>query len=407
MSSRPETEVGSGPLEGVKILDISTVIAAPFASGLAADFGADVIKVELPERGDHLRYLPPHRDGISLWSKVTNRNKRGISLDLRTEEGKLLFERLVEHQDVLVENFRPGTLDRWGFSFGSLQKINPHLIVLRVTGFGQTGPYKDRPGFARIFEAMSGFASLCGQQDGPPIFPGYPISDAVTGVFGAFAICAALYKRNATEGRPGQEIDLSATEAMLRCLDFSAIEYDQLGVIRSRTGNLNAYSAPSDVYLTKDGVWMSLAVSAPPLFARLAKAMNREDLLQDERFNTNVARLANRNEIEVVVQEWFASHTEQEAAKILREYEVSFNRINTIEDVFNDDHFVAREAIVDVPDEDFGSVKMQNVVPRFSLTPGRIWRSGPGIGQHNQEIYNTSLNLSASETDGLKKRNII
>jgi crotonobetainyl-CoA:carnitine CoA-transferase CaiB-like acyl-CoA transferase len=402
-----EKNIPSGPLVGIKVLDLSTVVAAPFAAALLGDFGAEVIKVEIPGPGDHLRYLPPHKDGVSLWSKVANRNKKGITLDLRTAEGKVLVERLIAEQDVLVENFRPGTLERWGLSFERLMEINPHLIILRVTGFGQTGPYCNRTGFARIFEAMSGFAYICGSPESAPSFSGYPISDALAGVFGAFSICAALTCRNATPGRPGQEIDLSATEAMLRSLDFLAIEYDQLGVVRERTGNLNAYSAPSDVYPTRDGQWIALAVSAPPVFARFAHALERPDLLTDPRFSTNVARLSHRAEIESIVRAWFIERTEAQVSSVLSEHGVSFNRVNSIRDVFEDEHFKARDAIVSVADGDFGSVRMQNVVPRFSATPGGVWRTGPGQGEHNQEIFGSKMGLSNEEIAELQEKKVI
>ncbi len=402
-----EANKPSGPLVGIKVLDISTVVAAPFAAALMADFGAEVIKVELPGAGDHIRHMPPHKNGVSLWSKVTNRNKKGITLDLRTEDGRRLIERLIADQDVLVENFRPGTMERWGLGKERLLEINPHLIILRVTGFGQTGPYRDRPGFARIFEAMSGFAYLCGRPDGPPMFPGYPISDALAGVFGAFALSAALVHRNSTPGRPGQEIDLAATEAMFRALDYLAIEYDQLGIVRERAGNLNGYSSPSDVYPTRDGQWIGLAVSAPPVFSRFAHALGRPDLLLDPRFNTNVARLENRAEIEAIVRHWFLERTEEEVALTLREHDVSFNRVNSIRDVFEDMHFKAREAIVSVPDQDFGTVRMQNVVPHFSATPGRVWRTGPGQGEHNEEIFETRMGLSKEEIADLHRKQVI
>jgi crotonobetainyl-CoA:carnitine CoA-transferase CaiB-like acyl-CoA transferase len=397
----------SGPLLGVKVLDLATVVAAPFAATLMADLGAEVLKVELPGAGDHIRHLPPHKDGVPLWSKVANRNKRGITLDLRTPEGRNIVEKLIAEQDVLVENFRPGTLDRWGLSAERLFSINPHLIILRITGFGQNGPYASRPGFARVFEAMSGFAHLNGNADGPPIFPGYPISDAVAGVYGAFSVCAALVHRNATPGRPGQEIDLSATESMFRCLDFLAIEYDQLGSVRKRNGNLNAYSAPSDIYKTSDGEWMVLAVSAPTVFARFAKAIERPDLLVDQKFSTNVARLANRGEIEGIVRKWFSERTQTEVADILRKHDVTYNRIFSIEDIFKDQHFEAREAIVTVDDDELGPVRMQGVVPKFSRTPGAVWRAGPAEGEHNNEVFETQLQFSHEEIASMRGRKVI
>lgn len=395
---------GTGPLSGVRVLDISTVVAGPFSCTLMADLGAEVLKVEMPGEGDHIRQLPPHKNGVALWSKVANRNKRGVTLDLRQPDGIELLERLLPQYDVLVENFRPGTLDRWGLDLARLRALRPDLIVLRVTGFGQTGPYRSRPGFARIFEAMSGFVNLCGEQDGPPLYPGFPVSDALTGVFGAYAVAAALLHRG--KHGEGQEIDLSATEAMLRVLDFMPIEYDQLGVARTRQGNLNAYSAPSSVYKTRDDKWVVLAVSAPTVFRRLAVAIGRVDLLEDPMYSSNTARIRNREGIEGIMENWFGAHTLAEASDILMRHEVSFSPIYDMADIAADPHFSAREVLVRIQDEELGEVSMQNVVPRFSATPGRIWRAGPGIGQHNDEVYG-ELGLSAAQQAALRSRNII
>lgn len=404
-SSEQSSYTGTGPLSGVKVLDISTVVAGPLSATLLADLGAEVLKVEIPGDGDHIRQLPPHKDGVSLWSKAANRNKRGITLDLREPEGLRLFEQLLPGYDVLVENFRPGTLDRWDLSMNRLTQLKSDLIVLRVSGFGQTGPYKQRPGFARIFEAMSGFVNLCGEKDGPPLYPGFPVSDALTGVFGAYAISAALLHRE--KHGEGQEIDLSATEAMFRVLDFLPVEYDQLGVVRSRQGNLNAYSAPSDVYKTQDNKWLALAVSAPTVFKRLTVAIDRPDLMENPAFNTNAARIKNRVEIETIMQDWFAKHTSSTASDILHAHDVSFSPIYDISDIFEDPHFNERKALISVEDEDFGSIRMQNVVPRFSKTPGTVWRTGPAIGQHNAEVYGDQLGLSSQEQDVLRERKII
>lgn len=396
---------GAGPLSGVRVLDISTVVAGPFSCTLMADLGAEVLKVEVPGEGDHIRQLPPHKNGVALWSKVANRNKRGVTLDLRQPEGIEILERLLPQYDVLVENFRPGTLDRWGLDLARLRALRPDLIVLRVTGFGQTGPYRSRPGFARIFEAMSGFVNLCGEKDGPPLYPGFPVSDALTGVFGAYAVAAALLHRE--KNGEGQEIDLSATEAMLRVLDFMPIEYDQLGVVRTRQGNLNAYSAPSSVYKTRDDKWVVLAVSAPTVFRRLAIAIGRADLLEDPLYSSNTARIRNRAGIEGIMEDWFGAHTLAGASDILMRHEVSFSPIYDMADIAADPHFIAREVLVRIEDEELGEVSMQNVVPRFSATPGRIWRAGPGVGQHNEEVYGRELGLSAAQQAALRSRGVI
>jgi crotonobetainyl-CoA:carnitine CoA-transferase CaiB-like acyl-CoA transferase len=276
------------PLEGVRILDLASVLAAPFSATLCGDLGAEVVKLELPGGGDTLRSLAPVHDGHAVFWKTANRGKQGISLDVRKEEGRTLFLRLIADFDVLVENFRTGTLDRWGLDLATLHARNPRLIVLRLTGFGQTGPYARRPGFARIFEAMSGFAHLTGEADGPPQHMNYPLGDAVAGLFGAFSIAAALAERNALPPgeQRGVEIDLSATEAMLRLLDPLAAEYQLGGQARGRTGSCAGYTAPSNVYRTRDGAWLTVVATGDTMFARLCQAMDRAELAADRALRT-------------------------------------------------------------------------------------------------------------------------
>ena len=396
----------AGPLAGLRILDISTVVAGPFAAGLLGDYGAEIVKVEMPGIGDSLRALAPHKDGVPLWWKVTNRNKKGVTLDLRLPEGRDLFARLVADADVLVENFRPGTLDSWGITRAWLQGINPQLTILRVTGFGQDGPYAERPGFARIFEAMSGFTQICGEEDGRPLHLGYPISDAVAGLFGAVGILAVLHDLARNPGRRGQEIDCSATEAMLRTLEFLAIEYDQLGTVRTRSGNRSQYAAPGNVYRTADDKWASIAASTQSIFARLCAALDLRRLLEDQRFATNPARVKNYRELDGIVGAAIGKLTLSELREAFTRHEVGFSPIYDIADVFDDPQFKAREAIVSVPDSELGSLRMQGVVPRFSETPGRVRTAGPAIGQHNEEIYG-GLGVSAAEIAALRDRKVI
>ncbi len=396
----------AGPLAGLRILDISTVVAGPFAAGLLGDYGAEIVKVEMPGIGDSLRALAPHKDGVPLWWKVTNRNKKGVTLDLRREEGRALFARLVAHADVLVENFRPGTLDGWGITRAWLQEINPRLTILRVTGFGQDGPYAERPGFARIFEAMSGFTQICGEEDGRPLHLGYPISDAVAGLFGAVGILSALHDLARNPDRRGQEIDCSATEAMLRTLEFLAIEYDQLGVVRTRSGNRSQYAAPGNVYRTADDKWASIAASTQSIFVRLCAALDLKHLLEDARFATNPARVKNHRELDRIVGATIGKLTLAELREAFARHEVGFSPIYDIADVFDDPQIKARDAIVSVPDGELGPVRMQGVVPRFSETPGRVRAAGPAIGQHNEEVYG-GLGLSAAEIAALRDRKVI
>lgn len=402
-TNQPEA---AGPLKGLRIVDISTVVAGPFAAGLLGDYGAEIVKVEMPGVGDSLRALAPHKDGVPLWWKVTNRNKKGVTLDLRVPEGRDLFAKMVVDADVLVENFRPGTLDGWGITRAWLQGLNPRLTILRVTGFGQDGPYAGRPGFARIFEAMSGFTQICGEEDGRPLHLGYPISDAVAGLFGALGILAALHDLARNPERRGQEIDCSATEAMMRTLEFLAIEYDQLGAVRTRSGNRSQYAAPGNVYRTADDKWASIAASTQSIFVRLCASLNLKHLLEDPRFALNPARVKNYRELDEIVGTAIGKLTLAELRETFTRHEVGFSPIYDIADVFADPQFQARRAIVSVPDGELGPVRMQGVVPRFSETPGAVRHAGPAIGQHNEEVYG-SLGLSTAEIADLRARKVI
>ena len=395
-----------GPLAGLSIIDISSVVAGPFAASLMADLGADVIKIEIPGVGDALRALAPHKDGVSLWWKVTNRNKRGVTLDLRRAEGRAMLGRLLADADVLVENFRPGTLDGWGITSQWLRESNPRLTILRMTGFGQTGPYRDRPGFARVFEALSGFTSICGEEDGPPLHLGYPISDAIGGLFGAFGVLAALYQLKQDPAQAGQEIDCSISEAMLRVLEFLPIEYDQLGAVRTRSGNRSQYAAPGNVYRTSDGRWASIAASTQSIFLRLAKALDLGDLPGDPRFATNPARVANRDAIDARVSAAIGQLTLEQLRARLAAAEVGFSAINNIADVFADPQMIAREAIVKVADSELGQVRMQGVVPRFSASPCKVRAAGPALGQHNDEVWR-AYGFTPAEIADMQRQNII
>ncbi|MBL8333832.1 MAG: CoA transferase, partial [Rubrivivax sp.] len=298
-----------GPLHGLRVLDIATIIAAPSAASLLADYGADVVKAELPGAGDGARGFPPLKDGKPLWWKVTNRGKRFVTLDLRRPEGAALLLRMLPRFDVLVENFRPGTLDRWGLTREALWQAQPKLVILRVTGFGQTGPYRDRPGFARLFEAMGGLAHLTGEPDGPPLHSGYPLADNIGGLFGALGVMAALLKRARDPDAPGEEIDLSLLESTLKLLEFLPIEHQQLGAVRQRSGNANQYSAPAAVFRCADGTWVSLSGSTHALFAANCRAIGRADLVDDPRFATNAQRVANAAELNGLFADWCAQRS--------------------------------------------------------------------------------------------------
>jgi crotonobetainyl-CoA:carnitine CoA-transferase CaiB-like acyl-CoA transferase len=391
----------TGPLAGLRVLDISTVIAGPFAATMLADLGAEVLKVEMPDSGDALRRLAPHKDGVPLWWKVTNRNKKGITLDLRQPDGKALLGRLVARHDVLVENFRSGTLDQWGITRDWLQAINPRLTILRVTGFGQTGPYRSTPGFARVFEAMSGFTRMCGEEGGTPLHLGYPISDPIGGLFGAIGVLAELYRLKGNPASTGQEIDCAVAEAMMRTLEFLAIEYDQLGTVRTASGNRSQYAAPGNIYATSDGKWASIAASTQSIYERFCAALGLQHLLTDPRFIDNPSRVKNWRAIDEIVSEAIARLTLDELRARLHAHEVGFSPIYDASDIFADPHFIARRAIVSVADDELGDVRMQCVVPRFSETPVSVRTAGPALGQHNDETF-AALGLTVQEIERLR-----
>jgi len=393
-------------MSGVRVLDISNIIAGPFASCLLADFGADVVKVEMPERGDALRLMPPHKDGVSLWWKVTNRNKRSITIDLRKPEGQELVRRLIVHFDVLIESFRPGVLERWGLGWDTLHKLRPQLTMLRITGYGQTGPYAGRAGFARMAEAFAGLANITGTPETAPQHAGYPIADALTGVFGAMAVGFALAERERTAG-DGQCIDLSLYEAVLRILEYLVIEYDQLRAVRQRGGNLSQYVAPANVYQTSDDRWVSIATSTPTIYERFMGAIGKPDLVHNPETSTPELRLHQRDRLDRVVAEWVAARTFAEVDAALAPADVAYARVNSVRDIFEDPHIAARQNIVAVSDAELGSVRMQGVTPRFSRTPGQVRWAGPGLGAHTGEVLKELLSLSDSEIDALRASNII
>lgn len=400
------------PLDGVRVLDISNVIAGPFAAAMLGDFGAEVLKVELPEGedgagGDALRKLPPFKNGKPLLWKAVNRNKRAITLDLRKPEGQALFKRLLPRFDVLVENYRPGTLDRWGLDRDTLWRLRPGLVILRVTGFGQTGPYRNYAGFARLFEAYSGLTYITRAPGEAPMHPGYPIGDPVGGLFGAFGVLAALLHRAREPQAPGQEIDLSLTEAMMRLLEVLPIEYQQLGLVHQPVGNGNAYVAPAGVFRSGDGEWVSFTAATQNVFERFCELIGRIDLLADPRFANNPARMQHAAELNAIVAEWIGARPLAETVAQLSAAGVSVAPIYSNRQVMEDPHVRARGAITEVADEDFGSVAVPCVVPRLSATPGEARAAGPALGAHNDEVYGGWLGLTDAERSALRAAGVI
>lgn len=404
----PQPTATRGPLQGVRILDMATVVAAPFAATLCGDLGAEVTKLELPDGSDTLRHMLPIKDGLPLFWKVTNRGKRGITLDVRKPEGRALLLQMLPRYDVLVENFRTGTLDRWGLDLPTLHAHNPDLIVLRLTGFGQTGPYARRPGFARIFEAMSGFAHLTGEPGRSPQHMNYPLGDVIAGLFGAFSIASALaHRARATPGgASGCDIDLSATEALMRMLEPLAAEYQHQGFVRERTGARATYSALSNIYGTADGQWLTIVGTSGATYRRIFDAMGRTDLLAGDRLATPSARLQHGDEIDGIVADWCRSLPLAEIQATLSRFEVPHSKVHSIEDVLADPHLRARQALIQLPDPDLGQVAAPCVVPRFSNHKPAIPRSGPGVGEHNEEVFG-ELGLSPAQIAELRARGVV
>ena len=396
------------PLEGLKVVDISVLFASPTISQNMGDFGADVIKVEHPRLGDSLRSLGAAKDGIPLWWKITNRNKKCVTLDLNKAQGQEILKQLVADADVLTENFRPGTLERWGLGWDVLHAVNPRLIVARVSGFGQTGPYKEKPGFGTLAEAMSGFAHITGQPDGPPTLPGVGLADAIAGQFGTWAVMFAVYERDNKSGT-GQMIDLSVLEPIFTITGDQAITYDQLGTIQNRTGNrVPSIGAPRNIYKTQDNKWLALSANAHAIAGRVFAAIGQPDLINDPRFKDNRARIANIDEVDAIVGGWIAEHTAEDALRQFDEYECACVQVYDIEGILADPHFQARQTITTVADPDLGPVKMQNVVPIMSRTPGTIRWTGPTtMGQHNEEIYCGQLGMSRQRLAELKEEGIV
>ncbi|TGA97517.1 CoA transferase [Sporolactobacillus shoreae] len=397
----------NGPLDGVRVLDISTMIAAPFGASLLGDLGADVIKVELPGRGDTLRNVGPWKDRESLRWPGMSRNKKSVTLDIRTEEGKELFRQLIKKTDVLIENFRPGTLEKWSLGYQELKAINPRLIMIRVSGYGQTGPYRHKAGFGTPATAFSGYTYLQGYKDRPPVTPSFSLLDYLAGIFAALAAVSALYYLEKSDDREGQIAEFGLYEPMIRMMEFLIAEYDQLGYVRGRSPGLEGHSSPAGTYETKDEKYVVLVTSTDATFERLAETMGRTDMLSDPRFCTNSARLANDQQVQTIVSDWIRGFDQKALVDLLDQNGVPVSPIYSIEDIFHDPQYLARENIVEVEHPRLGTIKVPGVVPRFSRTPGSIRRPAPELGEQNEEIYIGELGLSPEKLKALKEKGVI
>jgi crotonobetainyl-CoA:carnitine CoA-transferase CaiB-like acyl-CoA transferase len=387
-------------------VDIATLFAGPLIATQLGDFGAEVVKVEHPRSGDPARGHGPAKSGHGLWWKVLGRNKLAVTLDLGHPEGGPLFLRLIEDADVLVENFRPGTLERWGLGPEVLLNHSPRLVVARVTGFGQSGPYARRPAFGTLAEAMSGFAHITGDPDGPPTLPPFGLADGIAGLAGVGAVLMALRHRDLVSGH-GQVIDLAIIEPILAVLGAQPTIYDQLGTIQGRTGNRSVNNAPRNTYRTRDGRWVAVSSSATPVAMRLMSLVGHPEVINEPWFDSSAGRAAHADVLDAYVSSWVAGHDLEDVLRRSAGAETAVAPIYDVSDVLSDPQYLARQAVVTVEDDDLGPIRMQNVMFRLSETPGSISSAGRRLGQDNDLIYGERLGITPDELARLKEAGVI
>lgn len=394
-----------GPLAGLRVIDAATLFAGPMAATLLGDFGAEVIKVEHPH-GDSLRNLGWKKDGVSLWWAVVNRNKRAVTLKLSHDLGRDALLRLVDEADVLIENFRPGTMERWGLGWDVIHERNPRLVMVRVTGFGQTGPYRERAGFGTLAESMSGFAHINGHPDGPPTLPPFALADGITGLSGAFLTTAALRARDLTGG-PGQMIDLSIYEPIFWILGPQAAVYDQLGVVQGRTGNRAPFTAPRNAYRSRDGVWLGLSASSQSTAERTVRLVGRPDMIEQDWFADHAGRLRHQDELDEAIGAWVGDRDAAEVVARFGEAGAAIAPILDIAGIFEDPQYIHNETVTAVEDPVLGPVRMQNLIGRLSATPGRVRTTGPSLGEHNAEILGGLIGCGEAELRRMAEEGVI
>ncbi|WP_306362291.1 CaiB/BaiF CoA-transferase family protein [Nocardia sp. CC227C] len=395
-----------GPLSDLRVIEMGQLLAGPFCGQLLGDFGAEVIKLEAPGSGDPMRQWGREQSqGKSLWWPVVARNKKSVTCDLRREEGQRLARELIARADIVIENFRPGTMERWGLDYDRLRADNPGLIMVRVTGYGQTGPYAPRAGYGSIGEAMGGIRYTTGDPDHPPARTGISLGDSLAAVFATIGTLTALHHRERTG--QGQLVDSAIYEAVLAMMESLLPEYAVTGYQRERTGSVLPNVAPSNVYPTAAGEMILIAANQDTVFARLAELMGRPELATDERYSTHTGRGARMAELDEVIGAWTATATADDLLERLHRAGVPAGRIFTARDMFADPHFAAREAIVRIAHPEFGELPMHNVVPKLSATPGTIRHCGPELGEHNAEVYGDVLGLPADRMAALADHGVI
>lgn len=393
-----------GPLADLRVVDASTVLAGPLIGQIMADFGADVVKIEHPRLGDSLRGHGAQKNGYGLWWKVVARNKRCVGLDLAQPEGAEVFLKLAAAADVVIENFRPGTLERWGLGWSVLSECNPGLILCRVTGFGQTGPYTQRPAFGTLIEAMSGFAHMTGEADQPPTLPPFGLADSIAGVSGVAAVMMAIHHRHAT-GK-GQVVDLSILETLAAALGPHVVTWDQTGLIAERSGNRSSNNSPRNTYLTADGRWVAVSSSADAVARRTMELVGRGDLVFEPWFATGAGRAAHADEIDAALSAWIGDRPLTQVVEAFAAAEVALAPVYDVAQYASDPQVQAREAITAVDDPDLGPIQMQNVLFGLSSTPGSIRHAGRNLGADTDEVLK-EIGMSAERIDDLRAKKVV
>lgn len=393
------------PLAGLRVVDASSILAGPLCCQILGDFGADVVKVELPGEGDGLRGHGREKHGVGLWWKEVARNKRTIGLDLRRPEGADIFRRLAAHADVVVESFRPGTLERWGLGPDQLQRDNPGLVMVRLSGFGQTGPYAGRPGFGTLAEAMSGFAHLTGDPDGPPTLPAFGLADTICGIAASSATLMALRHRE-VQGGTGQVVDLSILAPMMTAGQAPTV-FQQLGEIEGRHGNRSTNNAPRNTYRTKDGAWVAVSSSATRIAERILRLVGHPEITEEPWFDTGRGRAEHADLIDGYVADWISARDRAEVLDAFERAEAAIAPVYTGADLATDPHVRTTEMLVEVPDDDLGDVLMHNVMWRMSETPGRIRFTGRALGADTDAVLVEELGLDPSAVEALRRQGVV
>ncbi|MFG2162569.1 CaiB/BaiF CoA transferase family protein [Streptomyces olivaceus] len=393
-----------GPLTGLRVLDLATLFAGPLAATMLGDFGAEVIKVEHPTRPDPSRGHGPSKDGVGLWWKVLGRNKSAITLDLSRPAGRATLLRLAATADVVVENFRPGTLEKWDLGWEELSAVNPRLVLTRVTGFGQFGPYARRPGFGTLAEAMSGFAATTGEPGGPPTLPPFGLADSIAALATAYAVMTALSARERTG--EGQVVDMAIIEPILTVLGPQPTWYDQLGHVQPRTGNRSQNNAPRNTYRTADGTWVAVSTSAQSIAERVMRLVGRPELIDEPWFATGAERARHADVLDAAVGDWIARHTRADVLAAFEKAEAAVAPVQDVRDVMGDPQYRALDTVTTVDDPELGPLRMQNVLFRLSATPGAIRWAGRPHGADTEEVL-TGLGLSPSDVKELREEGVV